>query len=129
MIISAQEVLAYYRDRLKKADARNSGVTVRFHYALLRFASNAEQQLESMYQFVDQHRDMYVAVDMVGREDNDKGHPLRFLATLRALRYKYPDIELSIHAGEVDEPNHHIRDTLLLGANRIGHSFNLLTDP
>ena len=34
-----------------------------------------------------------------------------------------------IHAGEVDEPNHHIRDTLLLGAQRIGHGVNLITDP
>ena len=71
----------------------------------------------------------YVGIDMVGREDDDKGHPLRFLPTLRELRHKYPDINLSIHAGEVDEPNYHIRDTLLLGAKRIGHGVNLITDP
>src|SRR6202022_379182 len=41
----------------------------------------------------------------------------------------YPGIQLSIHAGESDEPNHHIRDTLILGANRIGHGINLLSDP
>jgi adenosine deaminase CECR1 len=66
---------------------------------------------------------------MVGREDNDKGYPLRFLPVLRELRHKYPDINLSIHAGEVDEPNFHVRDTLLLGAQRIGHGVNLITDP
>jgi adenosine deaminase CECR1 len=66
---------------------------------------------------------------MVGREDNDKGYPLRFLPTLRELRHHYPDIKLSIHAGEVDEPNSHIRDTLLLGADRIGHGVNLITQP
>ena len=48
---------------------------------------------------------------------------------LRELRRKYPDINLSIHAGEVDEPNYHVRDTLLLGAQRIGHGVNLITDP
>jgi adenosine deaminase CECR1 len=45
------------------------------------------------------------------------------------LRRKYPDINLTIHAGEVDEPNMHVRDTLLLGAKRIGHGVNLITDP
>jgi adenosine deaminase CECR1 len=29
----------------------------------------------------------------------------------------------------VDEPNSHVRDTLLLGADRIGHGVNLITDP
>ena len=33
------------------------------------------------------------------------------------------------HGGEVDEPNRHVRDTLLLGATRIGHGTNLITDP
>jgi adenosine deaminase CECR1 len=65
----------------------------------------------------------------VGREDNDKGHPLRFLETFREMRRRYPRIGLAIHGGEVDEPNHHVRDTLLLGADRIGHGTNLVTDP
>ena len=65
---------------------------------------------------------------MVGREDNDKGHPLRFLETIRELRRQYGGVRLSIHAGEVDEPNFHVRDTLLLGADRIGHGINLITD-
>ena len=68
-------------------------------------------------------------MNMVGREDNDKGYPLRFLDTLRALRRQHSGVRLAIHAGEVDEPNHHVRDTLLLGAERIGHGLNLITDP
>lgn len=128
-LIDAEEVYRYYKERLQQKDAVESGVTVKFQYALLRFAPNAEERLAQMYAFVDAHRDMYVAIDMVGREDNDKGHPLRFLPTLRKLRAQYPGIDLSIHAGEVDEPNKHIRNTLLLGANRIGHGVNLLTDP
>ena len=65
---------------------------------------------------------------MVGREDNDKGYPLRFLDTYRDLRRQYSGVRLSIHAGEFDEPNNHVRDTLLLGADRIGHGNNLITD-
>ena len=66
---------------------------------------------------------------MVGREDDDKGYPLRFLSTLRELRRDHNNVYLSIHGGEVDEPNSHVRDTLLLGADRIGHGLNLITDP
>ena len=71
----------------------------------------------------------WVGVNMVGREDDDRGHPLRFLETIRGLRQQYPNVRLSIHAGEVDEPNYHVRDTLLLGADRIGHGLNLISDP
>jgi adenosine deaminase CECR1 len=53
---------------------------------------------------------------------------LRFLDTLRDLRRQFSGVRLSIHAGEVDEPNYHVRDTLLLGADRIGHGNNLITD-
>ena len=54
---------------------------------------------------------------------------MRFLAPLRALRRDHGALPLSIHAGEVDEPNRHVRDTLLLGAQRIGHGVNLIHDP
>jgi adenosine deaminase CECR1 len=85
--------------------------------------------LRAYYAINDAYRDLFVGINFVGREDDDKGYPLRFLKTLRELRHKYPDINLSIHAGEVDEPNQHVRDTLLLGAKRIGHGVNLITDP
>jgi adenosine deaminase CECR1 len=124
-----EQALSILKKRLAKADAKQTGVSVKLIFQLLRFLPNAEQQLTKIYEFVDQHRDIYVGINMVGREDNGKGHPLRFLSTLRQLRQKYPAISLTIHAGEVDEPNFHIRDTLLLGADRIGHGINLLGDP
>ncbi len=126
---SQEEALKIVTDRLNQADAINTGVTVRLQYALLRFTPNAEEQLVSIYKFVDQHRDIYVGINMVGREDNPQGHPLRFLPTLRKLRNVYPAIDLSIHAGESEAPNFNIRDSLLLGAKRIGHGVNLLDDP
>ena len=123
------EVADIFRQRLAEPDALATGVTVRMQYYLLRFIGNAEQDLEWIYHFVDRNRDLFVGINMVGREDNDKGYPLRFLSTLRKLRRAIPGIPLSIHAGEVDEPNQHVRDTLLLGATRIGHGVNLINDP
>src|SRR5947207_946041 len=66
---------------------------------------------------------------MAGREDNDKGHALRFLETFRKLRRTYSGVGLSIHGGEVDSPGQQVRHTLLLGATRIGHGVNLISDP
>lgn len=126
---STDEVMAIFRERLASKEAKATGVEVRFQNALLRFTPTAEQRLRELFALNDKYRDLYVGINMVGREDNDKGYPLRFLPVLRELRHRYPDINLSIHAGEVDEPNHHIRDTLLLGAQRIGHGVNLITDP
>ncbi|MEJ1964109.1 MAG: adenosine deaminase [Gammaproteobacteria bacterium] len=127
--VTLDEAADIFRSRLAAADARATGVTVRFQTTILRFTPNAEDQLREAYAIADKYRDLYVGVNMVGREDDDKGYPLRFLPTLRELRHKYPDINLSIHGGEVDEPNFHVRDTLLLGATRIGHGVNLITDP
>jgi len=123
------EVAAILRQCRASPQAKVTGVDVRFQNTLLRYTPNAEQRLRELYAITDRYRDLYVGVNMAGREDNDKGYPLRFLPVLRELRHKYPDINLSIHAGEVDEPNKHVRDTLLLGAQRIGHGVNLITDP
>src|SRR5690242_3017794 len=126
---SLDEAAGIMRARLAAADAKATGVEVRFQNSVLRFAPNAEDQTRMYYAINDAYRDLFVGINFVGREDDDKGYPLRFLKTLRELRHKYPDINLSIHAGEVDEPNQHVRDTLLLGAKRIGHGVNLITDP
>jgi adenosine deaminase CECR1 len=123
------EVVGLYRRLLASPQAKATGVEVRFQNSLLRFTPDAEQRLRDLYAITDRYRDLYVGVNMVGREDNEKGYPLRFLPVLRELRHKYPDINLSIHAGESDEPNFHVRDTLLLGAQRIGHGVNLIRDP
>lgn len=128
-LYAPESVADIFRERIQRKDAQATGVTVRMQYYLLRFIGNAEEDLEWIYRFVDQNRDLYVGINMVGREDNDKGYPLRFLETLRKMRQKIPAINLAIHAGEVDEPNYHVRDTLLLGAKRIGHGVNLITDP
>ena len=126
--IDAPQAFDILREALARKDVRDLGVVVRFQLAILRFLPNAEDQLRYVYKLVHENPDLLVGVNMVGREDNDKGYPARFLATLRELRQQYSGVRLSIHAGEVDEPNSHVRDTLLLGADRIGHGLNLISD-
>ena len=127
-LIDGPQAFDILRETLARKDVRDLGVTVRFQLAILRFLPNAEDQLRHVYKLVHDNPDLLVAVNMVGREDNDKGYPARFLPTLRELRQQYGGVRLSIHAGEVDEPNEHVRDTLLLGADRIGHGINLISD-
>ena len=127
-LIDGPQAFDILRETLARKDVRDLGVTVRFQLAILRFLPNAEDQLRRVYKLVHENPDLLVAVNMVGREDNDKGYPARFLPTLRELRQQYGGVRLSIHAGEVDEPNEHVRDTLLLGADRIGHGINLISD-
>jgi adenosine deaminase CECR1 len=127
-VMPPNEPAEILRSRLQQKDAIETGVTARFQGAILRFRPNAEDSMRTIYKFVHDNSDIFVGVNMVGREDNDKGYPARFLPTLRDLRRQYSGVNLSIHAGEVDEPNSHVRDTLLLGADRIGHGLNLITD-
>lgn len=126
--ILASEAANIIRQALATTPFRETGITWRFQMSILRFLPGAEAQLRTAYELVSAN-EPWVAVNMVGREDDDKGYPLRFLSTLRELRRDHNNVYLSIHGGEVDEPNSHVRDTLLLGADRIGHGLNLITDP
>jgi len=123
------ESIAFIRSRLAQPDALATGVTVRFLRTILRFAPDAETRLGSAYAFVDAHRDLWVGLNLAGIEGNPNGGPARFLETFRKLRARYPTLALSLHAGEMDNADRHVRDTLLLGASRIGHGVNLIKDP
>ena len=118
-----------FEARLARPDALGTGVVPRFQDVVIRFLPSAEEELARAYAFVDKHRNYWVGINMAGREDRQIGHPSRFLAIFRQMRRTYSGINLSIHAGETDEPDHHVRETLLLGATRIGHAVNLIDDP
>jgi adenosine deaminase CECR1 len=128
-LIPLEDAIAYVKRRLAQPDVVASGVTVRFQKAILRFLPGSEDSLARAYAFVDAHRDLWVGLNMVGIEENGHGYPARFLEAFRKLRVRYPTLALSIHAGEMDGNDSHIRDTLLLGASRIGHGVNILKDP
>jgi adenosine deaminase CECR1 len=125
----AERAVALYKETLARPDAKATGLTVRFLWTIGRYSPDAEEALERAYKFVAAHRDLWVGINMAGREDNGKGYALRLLETFRKMRRTYSNIPLSLHGGEVDPPGQDVRHTLMLGATRIGHGVNLITDP
>ena len=127
-IIPVEQSDAYWKWRLAQKDAIDTGVTVRWQGVALRFASDAEQQIREYYKHINANRDVWVGINMAGREDDNRGYPARFKDVFDEMLRKYPGIGISIHAGEAEKPDSYIRDTLRLGATRIGHGINLLSD-
>ena len=126
--ITPEDAVTRIERRLAQPDVVATGLVVRFQDTVLRFHPEAEKRLAETYAFVASHRDRWVGVNLAGLESDPRGHPRRFLETFRQLRARFPTLALSIHAGEMDGPDSHIRDTLLLGASRIGHGLNLIHD-
>ncbi|MEM1222271.1 MAG: adenosine deaminase [Verrucomicrobiota bacterium] len=127
--ISIEDGVAMIRERLAKPEIVETGMVSRFQKTIFRYAPYAEEMTRELYEFVDAYRDLWVGLNMAGIEEKGKGYPARFLETLRELRSEYPGLPLAFHAGEMDSPDRNVRDTLLLGATRIGHGLNILGDP
>ncbi|MEM9025770.1 MAG: adenosine deaminase [Verrucomicrobiota bacterium] len=127
--IPLKQSMAMVEERLAQPDIVDTGMVLRFQRAIFRLSPRAEDIARELYAFVDANRDHWVGLNMAGIEEAGVGYPLRFLPVLRELRAEYPDIPMSFHAGEMDGPDTHIRETLLLGANRIGHGLNIKGDP
>ncbi len=119
---------AIWKEKLRSPAARATGVEVRFQVIVLRFAPNALQRVEDAFKWLDSERDLWVGINMAGREDNNDGHPRRFTQTYDQMLRKYAGIGISIHAGESQKFDSHIFDTLRLGSHRIGHGINLFRD-
>ncbi len=126
--VPPEDVAAVIRKRVTQPDVLALNLTIRFQQAVLRFLPDAESKIAEAYRIASRESE-WVAINLVGREDDERGHPKRFLETFLKLRRTHPGIRLSIHAGESEFANSNIRDTLLLGADRIGHGLNLLSDP
>ncbi|MCH6258904.1 hypothetical protein MLD52_20270 [Puniceicoccaceae bacterium K14] len=127
-VLSAEEANAFIKNRLAQSDAVATGVTVRFQGIVVRFLPNAEQRVEDYYEFIDQNRDLWVGLNMAGREDDNRGYAARFTEVFDKMLRKYPGTGISIHAGEAEKQDTQIFDTLRLGATRIGHGINLFQD-
>jgi adenosine deaminase CECR1 len=117
------------RRRLAQPDSLATGVAVRMQVSTLRFGNRAEADLQNGFAFVSRNPDLWVAVNLVGREDNPAGSPTRFSHILRDLRREYPGVNLSLHAGESAKADSNVAETIAMGAARIGHGINALQDP
>lgn len=79
----------------------------------------------------DEQGDRVVGVDLSGLErvERTKGTPADFQKAFAEAKQLYPRVHMALHAGESNERTPHVRDSLLLGAERIGHGLNLRLDP
>jgi adenosine deaminase CECR1 len=118
-----------FRRRLAQPDSVATGVALRMQVSTLRFSSRAEADLRGGFDFVNRNRDLWTAINLVGREDNPAGAPSRFAGLFRELRSRYPGVNLSIHAGENAMADSHVAETIAMGATRIGHGINARLDP
>lgn len=126
--LSPVDADAFWRERLAQPDARATGVLVKFKAVVLRFADDAIEQAEQHMAHIDANRDLWVGLDMAGREDDNRGYPKRFTEVFDRLLRRYPEVNISIHAGEAEKPDRNIIESLRLGARRIGHGVNLIQD-
>jgi adenosine deaminase CECR1 len=127
--ISITEGVKMIEERLAQPDLVATGMEARFQKTILRFHPQAEQIARDLYAFVHEYKGRWVGLNMAGIEEKGQGYPERFTDVLRELRVIYPTMPLAFHAGEMDGPDRNIRETLLLGATRIGHGLNILGDP
>lgn len=118
---------------------KNERVEVRFMLSFRRTSAKQFTQLPIAFELAatnDKVGKMIAGINLVGNEystDPNIGQEIaqpdnisNYILTLRRL---YPSVRLSIHAGESDQWDWHIRDSILLGAERIGHGVNLVTSP
>ncbi|MCB1122458.1 MAG: adenosine deaminase [Verrucomicrobiae bacterium] len=128
-VVSDDDATRRFLERFEKPDAKATGVLVRFQSIVLRFDPDAEQRVEEYFEYTYNHPELWLGINMAGREDDNRGYPSRFTDVFDRMLRKFPGVGISIHAGEAEKKDTHIFDTLRLGATRIGHGINLIRDP
>lgn len=114
-------------------------IEVRFMLSARRTSSKMFTQLPILFEIASRQDKVgqYIAgINLVGdeySEDETIGQaiadPMAVSDYIMTLRRIYPTVRLSIHAGETTTWDWHIRDSLLMGAERIGHGVNLEDSP
>jgi adenosine deaminase CECR1 len=127
-VVSESRFNELLNSQLLRPPVANLGVTVRFQLAAYRYASSPRKELSNAFAFVARHRDLWVGVNLLGEEGRPGGELSRFGDSFDDMRRLY-DIPFSLHAGELDIPGHQVHNALVVGASRIGHAVNLVTDP
>ena len=127
--VSMDDATQMWLDRFEQPDAKATGVLVRFQTIVLRFSPNAIEGVEEYFEYTHNHPELWLGINMAGREDDNRGYPSKFTDVYDRMIRKFPGVGISIHAGEAEKKDTHIFDTLRLGATRIGHGINLFRDP
>lgn len=114
-------------------------VDVRFVLAFLRTSARTLTALPIAFELAsgnDAAARSIAGINLVGNEYSQEQKSGQFLTGpehlrdyLLTLRRAYPRVRLAMHAGESTVWDWHVRDTLLSGAERIGHGTNLELSP
>ncbi|MDG6943369.1 MAG: hypothetical protein JRM94_04770 [Nitrososphaerota archaeon] len=110
---------------------------VRFLIGLKRGSVARRSRLQRAFELVNQfqrpsgkrYRDMVVGINLIGDEFGVVGRPTDYLEWMIPLLRDYPGVHVSLHAGESAVKDGHVLDSILLGAERIGHGLSLGQSP
>lgn len=141
-ITTGREFLRTLIDTVKATNrefSAQSQLTVKFIYSFSRTSAKIFSYLPLAFELASANDELaaYIAgINVVGNEysqDTRIGQAITGPENLRdyilTLHRVYPRVRISLHAGEGTQWDWHIRDSLLMGAERIGHATNLSLSP
>lgn len=141
-VTTAREYLSTLIATVQEANQKlpqTERVEVRFLLSFRRTSAKLFTQLPIAFELAagsDAVGDAIAGINLVGNEyseDPQIGQEIAAPSALEdyilSLRRIYPTVRLSIHSGERTKWDWHIRDSILLGAERIGHGVNLVASP
>jgi adenosine deaminase CECR1 len=132
-LVADRSILEEYMNVISEANAQwrpEEAVEVRFVIGVYRGAASTPGDIKNAFRAAaddDAGRDLLVGVDMVGLEEAN-GAPGDYVAAFHESVAHYPTVAITLHAGEQNVRSTHVRDSILLGARRIGHGTNLIFD-
>jgi len=132
------DVVQLFNEKLTKqkisAEFLPSYLDVRFLIGLNRTAMEREENLEIAFRvanyFITEeqnpwYKNKVLGINVVGNEFGPIGRPVDYLKWMLRIKEKYPAVHVSVHAGESAVADGHVLDSILLGAERIGHGLSL----
>jgi adenosine deaminase len=109
-------------------------LNVRFLLGLNRSSIGRRERLQQAFKIVEyfqdivpegRYRNKVVGINLIGNEFGFVGRPIDYLKWMIPLIEEYPKVNISLHAGESSIADGHVFDSILLGAQRIGHGLSL----
>lgn len=117
IIVSPNDkLIRVLQNRLEKQDALDTGVEIRFLMSVHRNKPTVYSTLDKACKLVNTYESC-VGVSLVAQE---KDFPPTMFSPI--------DVPFAVHAGEMIEANSNVKDSLAIGADRIGHGLNLIHD-